>query len=332
MVSELTWAKAHTNIALVKYWGKRDKYLYLPNNSSISISLDGFYTQTGVGLDTSLTKDYFVLDGHEVKGKSYERVVGFMNRIRQLSGRSEAAYIESMNYVPINSGFASSASGFSALAASAAKAYGLPLDYKSLSVLARQGSGSASRSILGGYVIWHKGVLVDGSDSFSEQLLQADEWKLSILSVTVQQGEKSISSTEGMDLTTLTSPFYRSWLDSVDDDLKQMRLAIRVRDFELLGRTMEHNALKMHGMIMASRPGIIYWNSGTLEVISCVTKMRQAGVNVYFTIDAGANVKVLCQPSDEIKLLNELEKLDLVQKVTLSHPGQGVTYIEDPMK
>lgn len=326
IASELKWAKANTNIALIKYWGKRDEELFLPMNSSISLTLDAFHTQTGVAINKESEKDVFILDGKEVQGKAYDRVVKFMNLIRRQSGIYEPAYIESINTVPISSGFASSASGFAALAAAGSKAYELDLDLKQLSILARQGSGSASRSIYGGFVMWNKGQCDDGSDSYSEDLLTPGLFNISVLSILVSHETKAISSTMGMSLTVKTSPFYKGWLDSVDKDIEQVKLAISSRDLETLGIVMEHNTLKMHATMMSTRPPIIYWNEGTMAVIQGVTEMRNKGYLVYFTVDAGANVKVLCLPEDEAVLSEFFRTIPAVKKVTVCHQGDGVVY------
>jgi diphosphomevalonate decarboxylase len=325
--SQLVWAKANTNIALIKYWGKRDEKLFLPMNSSVSITLDAFYTQTGVGINKDANQDVFILDGKLVEGKAYDKVTEFMNLVRGQAGSREAAYIESINTVPISSGFASSASGFMALAAAASKAYGLLLDRKELSILARQGSGSASRSAYSGFVMWKKGMLEDGSDSYSEQILASDIWELSVLSVLVSQERKLVSSTKGMSQTLQSSPLYKGWLDSVEEDIDQITRAIDRRDFEILGSVMEHNALKMHATMMSARPAIIYWSEGTLSLIKAVMEMRSKGYLAYYTIDAGANVKVLCLPKDEEVLSNFFLTIPSVKKVTVCHQGDGVSYI-----
>ncbi|QAA31806.1 diphosphomevalonate decarboxylase [Clostridium manihotivorum] len=320
-------AKANTNIALIKYWGKRDEKLFLPMNSSLSVTLDRFYTITTVEFNESFEKDIFFLDNVIASDKEVEKVSKFLDKVRIAAGVTYPALVSSENKVPTAAGFASSASGFAALAAAAAKALQLDLSGRELSVLARQGSGSACRSIYGGFVEWHKGIEADGSDSFANQLLDENAWDFSILSVLVASEQKNVSSRDGMRQTVLTSPFYKGWLDTIEGDLSALRDAIGDRDFDSLGKVMESNALKMHGTMLGAEPPILYWQSGTMDVIHHIQLLRSSGIPVYFTIDAGPNVKVLCMPKHEQIVYESLIKLPKVKKVFTCHPGEGVTYL-----
>lgn len=320
-------AKANTNIALIKYWGKRDEKLFLPMNGSISITLDRFYTITTVEFKRDLQKDVFLLNNQLASEAEGQKVFRFLDIIRELSGTDLNAVITSENRVPTAAGFASSASGFAALSAAAAKALNLELSEKELSALARRGSGSACRSIYGGYVEWQKGERADGKDSVAHQLLPEDRWNISILSVMVASKQKKISSREGMKRTVETSPFYAGWLQTIDTDLQKAREAIISKDFEKLGRVVEANALKMHATMLGATPPFFYWQSGTMEVMEQVQNLREDGIPVYFTIDAGANVKVLCLPEDEQKVYEALLTLPSVKEVITCHPGAGITYL-----
>lgn len=320
-------AKANTNIALIKYWGKRDEKLFLPMNGSISITLDRFYTITAVEFKRDLQKDVFLLNNQLASEAEGQKVFRFLDIIRELSGTDLNAVITSENRVPTAAGFASSASGFAALSAAAAKALNLELSEKELSALARRGSGSACRSIYGGYVEWQKGERADGKDSVAHQLLPEDRWNISILSVMVASKQKKISSREGMKRTVETSPFYAGWLQTIDTDLQKAREAIISKDFEKLGRVVEANALKMHATMLGATPPFFYWQSGTMEVMEQVQNLREDGIPVYFTIDAGANVKVLCLPEDEQKVYEALLTLPSVKEVITCHPGAGITYL-----
>ncbi|WP_130806208.1 diphosphomevalonate decarboxylase [Senegalia massiliensis] len=320
-------AKANTNIALIKYWGKRDEKLFLPTNNSISITLDRFYTVTTVEFKKNITNDIFYLNNKKADKKEQIKISSFLDKIRDFSGTNFYAVVNSENKVPTAAGFASSASGFAALAAASIKALGLELDKSELSAIARQGSGSACRSIYGGYVEWEKGERIDGKDSFAKRLLPETDWNISILSVLVNSNNKNISSREGMKRTVETSPFYSAWLDTVEKDLEITRKAIKYKDFESLGEVVEKNALKMHATMLGSEPPILYWQSGTMDVIHHIKSLRLSGISAYFTIDAGANVKVLCNPSDEKKIYESLLKLESVQNVIACHPGKGITYL-----
>lgn len=320
-------AKAHTNIALIKYWGKRNEELFLPMNSSISITLDEFYTTTSVQFCTCLSADIFVLNGQLGSETETKKITEFLNLIRGFSGKKIYAVVDSENRVPTAAGFASSASGFAALAAAATKALGMDVDEKTLSQIARQGSGSACRSIYGGYVEWQKGVKEDGTDSFAKQIIKEDDWDLSILSVLLEASPKKVLSREGMKRTVETSPFYAGWLETIEEDLEVAREAIGLRDFEMLGTVLEKNALKMHATTLGANPPFMYWQSATFDVMQKVEELRSTGIQVYFTIDAGPNVKVLCQPKDEQVVQEALRNISTVQDVYLCHPGPGITYI-----
>lgn len=322
-------AKANTNIALIKYWGKRDEKLFLPMNSSISITLNNFYTITTVEFKEELKADNLIWDHAPGSPKELIKISSFLHIIRKEAGVRLYANVITENHVPTAAGFASSASGYAALAAAAAMALGLHLSPEELSKIARQGSGSACRSIYGGFVEWQKGSLEDGSDSYARQILDESAWNLTILSVIVSTGQKKVSSREGMKRTVETSPFYKGWLDTVSEDMEAAKNAIRNRDFVSLGEVVEGNALKMHATMLGSRPAIIYWESGTLEVMHGIQDLRQEGIPVYFTIDAGPNVKVLCEPENEGKVKQALIRLRSVQKVISCNPGEGVRYLSE---
>jgi diphosphomevalonate decarboxylase len=321
-------AKANTNIALIKYWGKRDNELILPMNSSISITLDGFYTITSVEFNKNLKNDVFILNNKETEEKDQKKISKFLDVVRELSGTKLYAEVNSENKVPTAAGFASSASGFAALACASSKAAGLNLSERELSMLARRGSGSACRSIFGGYVKWEKGEKLNGTDSYGIRLLSEKDWDISILSVMVASGKKKVSSREGMKRTVETSPFYSGWLDTVEKDIKIAEEAIRLKDFYSLGNIAEENALKMHATMLGAKPPVLYWEHGTLEVMGHIQNLRESGILAFFTIDAGANVKVLCLKENENMIYESLLKLSSVMNVLVCHPGSGVSYLE----
>jgi diphosphomevalonate decarboxylase len=322
-------ARAHTNIALIKYWGKRDESLFLPTNSSLSITLDKFYTTTTVQFCDHLSEDIFVLDGHIGSQEDTLKITRFLNLIRKISGKNQYAMIKSTNKVPTAAGFASSASGYAALTAAAAKSIGLDLSLKELTQIARQGSGSASRSIHGGFVEWLKGEKEDGSDSFAQPISNGDGWNLSILSALLTSKPKKVLSREGMKRTVETSPFYPAWLSEVENDFLIAKEAIEKRDFEMLGMVAEANALKMHATTLGANPPFMYWQGSTIDVMELVQELRSSGIQAYFTIDAGPNVKILCEPKDEQMVKDALLSLPVVQNVHISHPGPGISYLSE---
>jgi len=323
-------AIANANIALIKYWGKRDQKLILPNNNSIAITLDGLNTITTVEFDKKYERDLFILDGLEIKeGKEFERVVNHLNLIRAMAHIKEKAKVSSKNNFPTAAGLASSASGFAALSLAASKAAGLNLDPKELSILARQGSGSATRSCLGGFVEWLKGEKPDGSDSFAVQIAPPEHWPEFRMIVTIiSSAKKKISSRAGMAQTIATSPMYKVWLDTIDEDLDKMRRGILEKDFSLVGKTAEFNCLKMHATMITTNPSIIYWMPETLEIIQAVLMWREEGLECYFTIDAGSQVKIICLDNQVPEIEKRLQAIKGVKETIVCKTGAGPKLIE----
>ncbi len=245
-------AIARANIALVKYWGKRDSRLILPMNGSISMTAQDFSTRTTVEVG-GRGEDSLIVNGESVrKGTpAYDEYVGsFLGAVREFSGNSERVKIASENDFPTAAGLASSASGFAALATALNKAMGLGLDKRQLSMLARRGSGSAARSIHGGFVEWIRGDREDGTDSFARQLAHREHWpEFRMVACITSDAEKKVKSRSGMSRTVSTSPMYSAWLDTVEKDLALVRQAILDRDFSTVGRVSEANCLKMHATI-----------------------------------------------------------------------------------
>ena len=310
--------QAHSNIALIKYWGKRSQALKLPQNGSISLTLDKLFTQTTVAFVPELTQDKLYLNGVQASEAMRVRVQSFMDYIRTHSGTESFALIQSKNSFPTGAGLASSASAFAALALAASRAAGLNLDPEGLSRLARQGSGSACRSIYGGFVEWLPGIRDDGMDSFAQPLEL--NWPVWMAVLVLKQEHKATGSGEGMARTVATSPLYPAWLDSIQKDLDEMKWALGNRDFDAVGTLMEHNALKMHATALAAQPAVVYWQAQTLALMHCVYELRASGHNCYFTIDAGPNVKVL-MPVGSKQTLAALKQHPAVQECILCMPG-----------
>src|SRR5690625_311208 len=320
-------ARANSNIALIKYWGKRNEEIILPTNNSLSVTLDGLYTETTVEFDEQLTKDQITLNNEVVTGVPYERVTKFLNLFRTYTGKEDLyAKIDSVNHVPTAAGFASSASGFAALAAATAEALQLDLSDTQLSKFTRQGSGSACRSIYGGFVEWEKGEKEDGSDSYAVQIAPQSHWDLRVAAVVLTAQEKDVSSRDGMKLTVDTSVFYDGWLKSIPKDLQEIKAGINARDFEKVGSIAEANCLRMHATTLGAYPPFTYWQDSTLTVMQRVQQLRKEQVPAYFTIDAGPNVKVLYLPEDEEKVLQAMQEIDAVTDVIVSKVGEGITY------
>jgi diphosphomevalonate decarboxylase len=291
-------AVAHSNIALVKYWGKKDPDLNLPVTGSISFTLDKLFTKTYVTFNESLKQDTLFINDKLADDHKKVRLSKFLDIIRKTGGIKSNAEIHSTNSFPIGAGLASSASAFAALALAASRAAGLTLSKGQLSALARQGSGSAARSIYGGFVEMLPGQKPDGSDAHARQLAPLGFWDLRLLIAITSTDEKEIGSTAGMKRTAQTSPYYAGWVCSTPHDLEDMRTAIKNKDIQKVGELAEHSCLKMHALMMSARPSLIYWNDTTMRLIHEVKNLRHEGVQVYFTIDAGPQVKVICNPDD----------------------------------
>jgi diphosphomevalonate decarboxylase len=322
-------AKAHTNIALIKYWGKRNEELILPTNNSLSITLDGFHTITTVSFQEELGNDTFYLNDVLVNGEQSDRVTKFLDLVRDLAGKYHYAEVKSINAVPTAAGFASSASGFAALAAASTKAIGLNLSDEELSRLTRQGSGSACRSIYGGFAEWQKGEKEDGTDSFAVPIVPKDHWDIRVAAVVLSSKMKKVSSRVGMKRTVETSPFFKGWVESISEDLTGIKQGIMERDFTKVGEIAEANCLKMHATTLGANPPFTYWLDTTVTVMQTVKQLRDSGIPAYFTIDAGPNVKVLYLPEYEDQIVQTLRNVQGVVDVKLSRVGQGITYLGD---
>jgi diphosphomevalonate decarboxylase len=311
-------AIAHPNIALIKYWGDNDPNLHLPNNGSISITLAELLTHTTVVFDPQLSHDRFALNGAFVNGSALERVSKFLDHVRKLAGMSTFANVESENNFPISAGIASSASGFAALSLAASTAAGLNLDERALSRLARLGSGSACRSIPGGFVEWRAGS--DDMDSYAFSIASPDFWDLADCIAIVDAAEKQVSSSLGHSMAG-TSILQPARIADAPRRLEMCRKAILERDFDRLAQIVEIDSNLMHAVMFTSQPPIIFWQPATLSIMHAVQACRQEGLPVCYTIDAGPNVHVLCRAENAKEIAARLGELKGVMKVIISHPG-----------
>jgi diphosphomevalonate decarboxylase len=315
-------------MALAKYWGKRDEELNLPCTGSIAITLAGLTTTARVRFDKGLDEDRIVMNGHSVAPQVTERIHRFLALTRERAQVSVPAEVRLENSFPVAAGLASSASIFAALTVAATRALGLSLSPQELSALARRGSGSAARSIHGGYTEWLRGDCADGSDCYAVQLVPPEHWKLAVVVAITTEEPKPVGSREGMARTVAASPFFRAWQESHDNDLEEVRRGILDRNLGLLGRAAERNCLKMHAAAMASQPPLLYWNPTTLAVIHRVIDLRKERVEAYFTIDAGPQVKVLCGSADAPTVANTISRVPGVQRILLSEPGGAAEVVE----
>jgi diphosphomevalonate decarboxylase len=306
-------AFAPSNIALCKYWGKRDHELNLPLTSSLSISLGYLGAQTEISiLNDNTIQDAIVVNGVEEFNNTpfSQKCSAYLDLFRPTA--NTYYQIQTQSNIPIGAGLASSACGFAALIMALDDLYGWQLNRPTLSQLARIGSGSASRSLWHGFVEWERGNLPDGSDSHGVSLLQF--WpELCIGLLIVNQQEKILSSRIAMKLTEETSPFYKAWPSKVNQDLPIIKDAICCKNFKSLGETAESNALAMHALMMSSKPSIIYSESTTFELIQKVQTLRRQGLAIYFTQDAGPNLKLIFLEQDKNIILQEFPLVQVVQ-------------------
>jgi diphosphomevalonate decarboxylase len=311
-------AQAHPNIALIKYWGNRDDALRLPANGSISMNLDGLFTHTAVSFQPSLPFDELVINGHEITGPALERVSCMLDIVRELAGLEARAEVVSENNFPSGAGIASSASAFAALALAASSAAGLELEEADLSRLARRGSGSACRSIPGGFVEWKSGA--SDRDSFAVSIAAPDHWDLVDCIAVVSEARKRTGSTQGHALAP-TSPLQAARVADAPRRLELCRQAIQDCDFDGLAIVVEQDSDMMHAVMMTSMPALHYWTSAGIDVMSAVRDWREQGLSACSTVDAGANVHVICPRAHAEEVATRLRGMKVVKDVRVSGVG-----------
>lgn len=323
-------AIAHSNIALIKYWGKKNEELIIPTNSSLSITMDAIYTKATVKFDKHLTKDELYINGKKEEGKSLERLSKFLDIVREMSGEKIFASVKTETNFPLGSGLASSASSYAAIAAASAKAIGLNLDNRELSILARRGSGSACRSIFGGFVLWQKGTRDDGKDSFAVQLFDEKYWPeiRNVIGISSTK-EKRISSRSGMAATVKSSTLFEARLKYVEERLNSAIEAIKKKDFHVLAEIIMKESNNMHAVMLDTWPPIIYLDDKAKEIIYSVIEYNESlGENVMaYTFDAGANPHIYTTEEYVEEAKKILNKCGIIQTIVCK-PGPGIRYVE----
>ncbi|MCX7839016.1 MAG: diphosphomevalonate decarboxylase [Anaerolineae bacterium] len=318
-------AIACSNIAFIKYWGNRDAALRLPLNNSISMNLDHATTRTTVAFDAMLNDDEIVIGDRAANAAQRVRVVAHLERVRALAHIETRARVHSRNNFPMGAGIASSASAFAALSLAATRAAGLALSERELSILARQGSGSACRSIPAGFVEWLAGT--SSADSYAVQIAPPSFWDLRDVIAVVSTTEKHVGSTEGHAAAS-SSHFLAARLQALPERLARVRHALATRDLEMLGNAIEQDAIELHLIAMTSRPPIFYWSPGMVRVIQAVHAWRGEGLAVYFTLDAGPNVHLICEARDADSVAMRVREIPEVVQVIVNAPGDAA-YLTD---
>jgi diphosphomevalonate decarboxylase len=307
-------AVAHANIALVKYWGKRDEALLLPEAGSLSVALDRLLTTTTVELGAA--EDSLRIDGRLASEAELRRA----RAVLDAAGIAARAQIESRNDFPTAAGLASSASGFAALAVAACAAAGQRRTERELSALARLGSGSAARSVPGGWAVWE--------DDGAAQVASPEHLPLRLVVALCSEGAKSVGSREGMKRTRETSPYHRAWIEQCRRDLPEALELLLARDLPGLGALAERNAILMHANALAADPPLFYWAPATVGCLSSLWRLREQGAPAWATIDAGPHVVALCAPGDAARVEAALRSVPGVSDALVCAPAGGARVVE----
>ena len=313
---------AHPNFALIKYWGKADLKSNTPAMSSISLTIDTLSSTTKISKNRQTNENIWILNGKKQEQmRQLDPTLEYLNRI---SNYTSGCIIESNNNFPTSAGLASSASGIASLVTAYDRLFGLNLKLDSLVQASILGSGSAPRSLLGGFVILDAEIGLN-----CETICQPEDWPLSVLICITDYKEKTISSREGMEISRKTSPLYKSWLDSNKKDIQTAKAAIDEKSFNNLGEIAEKNCYKMLEVMKSSDPSINYLSKQTIDCINKVRKIRDKGIDLFYTLDAGPQLKIICKPEDKETIKRDLEKHPSVLSLVEANIGFGARVINE---
>ena len=310
-------AIAHPNIALVKYWGKQPGTANMPATPSLSITLGALATRTHV---EAAAQDRVFING---RATDDVKVLGLIAQMREV-WHLPPIVVHSVNDFPTSAGLASSASGCAALVAAIDDAFGLCLARADLSIWARRGSASAARSVFGGFV-----TLQAEADWAATPLLGSAAWPLEVVVAITSDAAKRTPSTTGMESSRTTSPFFDAWTRTAAEDFDAAQCAVRAKNHVALADIAEHSCLKMHALMLSTRPALLYWNEATVAGIGTVRRLREAGTPVFFTIDAGPQVKAVCAPGHSEEVAAALARTPGVLRTLTSPLGDGVRIVKD---
>jgi len=335
-------AIAPVNIAVIKYWGKRDVEFNLPTNSSISVtlSMESLRATTSVAASPNFGRDVFWLNREEqaLQGTKHNVCIDILRKERRLLEDRDPSLVRcstwglrvvSENNFPTAAGLASSAAGFAALVFSIAKLYQLPLDNTELSKIARIGSGSSSRSLFGGYVEWNAGENITGEDSCARPIAEVEQWPaMRALILVISAGRKSVPSTGGMQRTVNTSTLFPArYHKVVPERMKEMTRAIQTRDFPAFAELTMQDSNQFHAVCLDSYPPIFYLNDTSRAVISFVHAFNEQfdQPRVAYTFDAGPNAVLYYLETDEEILFAALQPVLANFSTKLSHQPEVAT-------
>lgn len=318
--------EATPNIAFVKYWGKRDEKLFLPTNSSVSATMDFALTTRTTVVFGDLKQDQAWLDGKRADDKTLKTIQTVLDIVRKKAKTKQKAHVASVNEFPTAAGFASSASGMAALTIAASQALGLDLTPQEQSIIARQGSGSATRSVMGGFVEWKAGVKADGTDSIAEQWFEASHWPQlkNVIAITAPE-KKKVSSRAGMKQTVQTSPLYSQRLKTVATTMKTVHKAIADKNGPLLYEAIMRESQNMHAVMLDTWPPITYLNDISKRIMHDVIAWNDTmgEMSAGYTFDAGPNAHVFCEAKNAAAVAKMLANIEGVQKVMTAGIGSG---------
>ena len=315
--TDLTYIKAiaHPNFALIKYWGKSDVLNNLPDMSSISITIDTLFSTAKVSFDSSLKKDLWVLNN--IEQESLGQIKPTMNYLKSFKSVKDFCVIESTNNFPTAAGLASSASGVASIVIAINELFNLQLSEKELINAAILGSGSAPRSLYSGFVYLNK------KNYSCETILDGNEWPLKIIICQTSSDRKLVSSRDGMRISKSTSSYYKDWVNDQNNDIKQALKAIKMKDFDMLGEVSEDNCKKMHKVMETSKPPLIYRNATSHLCIQKIEEMKVNGIGIFYTIDAGPQVKIICKDQYTDQVISEMKSIPNMQDIIEVNIGQG---------
>ncbi len=315
-------AQAPSNIAFVKYWGRKDEVLRLPENGSISMNLSTLLTTTTVEFG-DFENDHVSFNG-KIEDLENNRAIKHIDRIRKLANLHKKVKIVTENNFPTGTGLSSSASGFAALTLAGVSAAGLKLSKKDLSILARQGSGSACRSIPDGFVEWKDGNTSD--ESFAESIFSPDHFGIADVIAVVSTERKFLATSEGQK-SARSGIFFEKRLEGIPEKINKVKKLIGEKNFSEFGDLVEREALEFHSILFTSNPPLFYWTPGTVAVMKYVQGLRREGLECYFTINTGQDVHVICKKEDADKVEVKLKEIPEVIRTITNFPATGAQLV-----
>jgi len=320
-LSEVT-AIAHPNFALIKYWGKADSIQNIPAMSSISLTVDTLASTTQISQQPEVQENIWELNGE--RQSDLGQILPTLDYLSEVGEVKEPCLIQSDNNFPTAAGLASSASGVASIVVAYNQFFDLGLTNKQMTKAAMLGSGSAPRSLLSGLV------LLDAENQFDCQTLaEPNQWPLSVVVCITDDKRKTVSSREGMEISRKTSPLYESWLKVNASHIEQAKKAINERNLRALGQVSEENCKQMHEVMRTSNPSINYMTNKTIDCINAIEGIRSSGFDLFHTVDAGPQVKIICKTEDSGLIQKRISGLPSVRQTLIANIGYGARVINE---